>query len=782
MSTACDGLRIVELSSGMAGDIAGMTLADNGAEVIKIEPPAGSPLRADPGFLVWNRGKKSVVLDLSTPADLQRLLDLIARADAFVNDLPPGAADRLGLGADALAALNPGLVAVDISGFGDRGPLRDLPAYEPLLAAKTGRMASTKGWRPGPVYTGAPIASYGAGMLAVQSLLAALHARRDTGKGQRIHASMLQSLVAYDMTGFGAHMAAAQTELVRGVLTLAFMTPKCKDGRYLQMCSRQPHLLRNWFRTMGLESILDEPRYAKMPDVSLPKEEMQGIVDRVQAKMMEKTSEEWLEIHTREDVGSDPFLDPDEYLLCPQMIVNDRVIEIEDPTVGRIKQIGPLVKMSASPSVINQPAPKIGQHTLEILGGLALAKPHPVSHPATSAKRRYPLEGITVIDNAFFYAAPYSATLLAELGARVIKIEPPTGDPTRRNWTTPYLKGMQGKESVILDLKTQEGKEALYKIVAHADIFLHNFRPGVPDDLKIDYATLRTYKPDLIYIYGSCYGSNGPWKQRPGFHSTPSAIGGSGIVDAGLGNPPRDYVFPDPAGALGAATAMMLGLHHRDRTGEGQYLETTMISSGAYLLSGWSLQYPGKPPLLRPDKGQHGLHALHRLYEAKEGWLFLMCPEPAQWVSLAKSLGLDSLVSDPRFATPEGRLQNDQALAEAIGAALRSRGADAWETALLAAGVPAVRADGIDHHTFMVDDPNARALGLAMEDQLPDGTRFWRAAPCYRFSDYETRTSSAQPIGSATANILREFGYTDAQIKDLDAKGVTRLAGQPVKS
>ena len=389
------------------------------------------------------------------------------------------------------------------------------------------------------------------------------------------------------------------------------------------------------------------------------------------------------------------------------------------------------------------------------------------------------LEGIRVIDFGQYIAGPLAAVMLGDQGADVIHVDPPGGP----RWDHPSDAFFnRGKRRVILDLKTPEGKQALYKIVARADIFLHNFRPGVPEDLKIDYPTLRSFKPDLIYIYGSCYGSKGPWKQRPGFHSTPSAIGGAGIVDAGLGNPPRDYVFPDPAGALGAATAMMLGLHHRDRTGEGQYLETTMINSSAYLLSGWTLQYAGKPQMPLPDKGQHGLHALHRLYETKEGWLFLMCPEPAQWVSLVQALGLDYLATDRRFATPEARHQNDAPLADALGAALRRHGASAWATSLLAAGVPAARADGIDHHTFMIDDPHARAMGLSMEDMLPDGTRFWRAAPAYRFSDYETRTTSPQPIGSATASVLREIGYTDRQIEDLHAKGVTRLAGQPVRA
>src|SRR5439155_5087298 len=146
--------------------------------------------------------------------------------------------------------------------------------------------------------------------------------------------------------------------------------------------------------------------------------------------------------------------------------------------------------------------------------------------------------------------APYAMTLLAELGARVIKVEPPTGDPMRRNSASVYTKSTPGKESIVLDLKTPVGLQVLHKLIAKADIYLHNFRPGVPERLKIDYPTLRAINPRLIYMYGSLYGSNGPDRRRPGFHSTPNALAGGGYLESGRGNPPRDRTYPDPIGAL----------------------------------------------------------------------------------------------------------------------------------------------------------------------------------------------------------------------------------------
>jgi crotonobetainyl-CoA:carnitine CoA-transferase CaiB-like acyl-CoA transferase len=770
-------MRVIQISGSMAGDIAGMVLADNGAEVIKVESPDEDPSRAFPGRLVWGRGKKSVVLDLDSPEGRESLVRIARDADGLIEEFGPGRAEQLGIGYQALSSANPGLVYVAISGYGEKGPLRDYPAHEDIVSAKTGRMSSQVGFREGPIFTPAPIASYGAGMLAIQGMLAAIYARKTTGRGQRVSTSLLHALVAYDMSGHNQKMRVADPGTVKGVMVLAFMTPQCKDGRYLQMCSRQPHLFRNWMRTMELERLYDDPVFAKMPDVFLPKEEMDKYADVIQEAMLKKTSDEWLEIHSREDVGSDPFLTPAEFMALPQMIENGRVATVVDPTVGPTTQIGPLVNMSETPSVIGAPAPALGQDTEAVLAGLT-AKNGSKKAPSTNgrASLRYPLEGVTIIDNAFFYAAPFAATLLSEMGARVIKIEPPVGDPTRRNWIGPYTKSMQGKESIILDLKKPEALEVLYKLVAKADIFLHNFRPGVTHKLKTDFDTLIAINPRLIYLYGSCYGSNGPWSHRPGFHSTPSAVAGSGIYESGRGNPPRDRVYPDPAGALGVATAAMLGLTARDRTGKGQYLETTMINSAGYALSHWGLQYEGKPEDPMPDQGQHGYHALHRLYKTEDGWIFLMCPDPGNWETLAKTLGLSGLTADAHFASPEARRVNDGELARLIGEAMTRRSADEIEAALLADGVPAARADGIDHHTFMVDDPQPRENAMSIEDEQPNGERFWRAANCTQFSEMTTKVMSPKNIGWATESVLRELGYDDRAIEELDRNGVTKLA------
>ncbi len=778
MTTALEGLRVLELSTGMASAMAGMLLAEYGAEVIKVEPPGGDPRRGSPAFIVNDRAKKSVVLDLKSADGLEKFKSLVPTADGLIDGLAPGTADRLGIGYNALSAINPRLVYFAITGFGERGPLRDLPGYESIVSAKSGRMASQEGFRAGPIFTPTPTASYGAAMLAVQGMLGALYARQKTGKGQRLHASLLNAMTAYDMGGF-VHQISRNDQAgpVVGVMPLAFMTALCKDRRFIQMASRQPHLFRNWMKTLGLEHLYEDSAFHKMPDLFPSQQDMLALLEMVESKMKERTVEEWLELFTTSDVGGDPFLTTKEFMEHPQTVENGRRSIVLDPTVGETVQIGPMINFSETPAVVGPPAPALGQHTAEVLGALRTNGRTAAQGPASPASLRYPLEGVTIVECAYFYAVPFALTMLAEMGARIIKVEPPEGDPMRRNFASVYTKTMQGKDSVVLNLKSPEGQEIVHKLVAGADIFIHNFRPGTPKRIKIDYRTLSAINPRLVYIYGSCYGSKGPWLHRTGFHSTPNALAGSGIIESGLGNPPRDRHFPDPASALGAAACAMIGLHSRERTGKGQYMETTMLTSMGYALSSWNLEYKDKPQDLMPDQGQHGYHALHRLYETGDGWLFLMCPKEEDWRNLSEALGLASLQTDSRFSAAEERRANDAELARVIEVALGGRSAAQWEQDLLAAGVPAVRADGTSHSDFMLNSSHARENGLAVEDELLAGGPFWRVSNCIEFSELSSRSDSPRPLGWATEDILREIGYTDRQIDDLAEKGVTRAVG-----
>jgi crotonobetainyl-CoA:carnitine CoA-transferase CaiB-like acyl-CoA transferase len=397
---------------------------------------------------------------------------------------------------------------------------------------------------------------------------------------------------------------------------------------------------------------------------------------------------------------------------------------------------------------------------------------------------RRPLEGVTVLECGYFYATPFSSTLLAEAGARVYKVEPNEGDPGRRNWITDYVKAMVGKESIVLDLKTDEGRRLMYELVDRSDVFIHNFRPGTPARLGIDYDTLIARNPRLVYVYGSCFGSNGPWARKAGFHSSPNAISGAGIIEAGDDNNPINRTYADPASALATSTAVTIGLAARERTGRGQYIETVMLTSMAYAVSEWGVSWDGKRDRTI-DRGMHGFHALHRLYPTADGWLYLECHRDDELRALASAIGQPSLADDanarsllaPYVVLDDALRRASNDLADALGRVFATRSADDWQHALAPAGVPAVRADAATHHEFMLHSAQVKDNDIAVETTQDGMPLFWRAGPAIRFSEHATPLDPSDPLGAHTGDVLRELGLSDAEIADLDAKGVTRAKG-----
>ncbi len=776
MTTALEGLRVLELGSGMAAAVAGMVLAENGAEVVKVEPPGGDPDRGRPGFAVWHRAKKSVVLDLADPGDRHRFMDLARGADGVVEAFRPSVAEKLGVDHTALRELNPGLVHTSITGFGETGPWRDLPGYEQIVAARSGRMTSYDGVRAGPVFTPVPIASYGAGMLAATGLMAAVWDRDRTDRGRRVHTSLLHALSVYDMTsGIGnrTHIP-PEPGRVYGIMRVPFMTAPTKDGRFVQMCSRQAHHYRRWLTSLGLEALLDDPELANAPDLWPSEERLAEVVEAIRNAMARRTAAEWMEIFSANDIGGDPFLTPQEFLDSPQCVENGLRQVVTDPEIGPTVQIGPLGRYSDAPSVVGPPAPRLGEHTDEVLKSRTRA-PSPARLPDRPGEPlppdpspRQPLADATILDVGYFYACPFAATLLAEAGARVIKVEPPTGDPGRRNWTTDYVKSMVGKESIVLDLKTPQGLDVLYRLVERADVFLHNFRPGTPERLGIDADTVLARNPRLLYVYASCFGSRGPWARKAGFHSSPNAIAGAGVVEAGDRNPPRNRTYGDPSAALATAAAIMAGLLACRRTGRGQRLETTMLAATAYAVSEWGTQHSGpRAPVV--DSGQYGFHAYQRLYETGDGWLVVDVHRDRE------RRALEAVLEIPLPETPV------PATATQLAEAFREDSAEAWEARLLAAGVPAARADRGNFLHNMLNEPHMRASGVAVEADQDEMGPYWRAGPAIQFSDAPTAgpitTAPALPLGWATSAILGELGLDTDEITHLQDIGVTQPLG-----
>ena len=380
-----------------------------------------------------------------------------------------------------------------------------------------------------------------------------------------------------------------------------------------------------------------------------------------------------------------------------------------------------------------------------------------------------PLADVTILDVGYFYACPFAATLLAEAGARIIKVEPPTGDPGRRNWTTDYVKSQVGKESIVLDLKTPEGLDILYRLVDQADVFLHNFRPGTPERLGIDADSVMARNPRLLYVYASCFGSRGPWAHKAGFHSSPNAIAGAGVVESGDQNPPRNRTYGDPTAALATAAAIMAGVLACRRTGRGQKLETTMLTATAYAVAEWGIQHSG-PEAPAVDSGQFGYHAYQRLYETGDGWLVLDVHRHRELLALEAVVGVEL----PKLPSPELEAQ--------LTSVFSSDSAGAWESRLLAAGVPAAQADRGDFLDNMLNEIHMRKSGVAVEAEQDGLGSYWRAGPTMQFSSASTPLAPALHLGWATTGILGELGIAHEEITRLDDAGVTKPIGHGLPS
>jgi len=775
-----EGTRVVEVAEGMAGPLAGMVLADNGADVVKVEPPEGDWARSSPGFLAWNRGKRSVVCDLDTNEGREVLRALAAEADVLLESLRPDA--RAALDIDGLRREHPGLVVCSITGTGTAvglGEIEALEPYEGVIAAASGHfmghdeLSGAHHAADTPVYIAAPIYSYGAGMLAVQGIAAALLQRHRTGRGEHLWTSLLDGASAatmrlsFERRGDDLvpvrHRGERAALVLRGI-RLSFMTAECSDGTYLQMCARQPHHFRNWLIATGLGALADDERYSGGPTALASMEAIEEVEALLRERMRQRTRAEWLRLFTDEyDVGADPFLTFEEFLEHPQMVANGGSVVVDDPLLGPIREVGPLVRFGATPSRVEASAPPLGAHQAlaEAATRSRQAAPPPARADAVAAvgvpERRGPLAGKTVLEVAYYVAGPLGATLMAELGARVIKLEPLDGDPFRRSGLE-FVHMINGKESIAVDLKTDAGQDVLRRLLARADAVVHNFRPGVPDRLGFGYEAARETNPRVVYLDATSYGRDGPQRHRAAFHSTPNALSGGGILQAGVGNPPVDDSYPDPCAGLAVGVALAMGLLAQETQGIGQRMETAMLRSTAYIHSERLTFHESRsePPVV--DRDQRGLHALYRLYPCREGWVFLAALRPREWEGLARAIGEEGWLRDADLATPEGRRRHDERLATAIAAALATEDAETWSRRLRAAGVPAASAADHSFEEFLV-----AAQQVSAGEHEGFGT-FFTLRPRLRFEGAPTTSGRPAGTGEHTVPLLRELGFDADEI------------------
>jgi crotonobetainyl-CoA:carnitine CoA-transferase CaiB-like acyl-CoA transferase len=791
----CDGLVVIEMGAGsVPASFAGMLLADNGARVIKIEPPEGDRLRTQhpSGFLVWNRGKESVVADLRTEEGRAQVRELAASGDVVLEGFGTGVADGWGLGYEQLADLNGRLVYCSISGFGSRGPYAALPAYEGVVAAKAGvYQLGAFGVRSGPIFVDAPLGSVGAGHMATAGVLAALVAREATGRGQRVEASLLQGFNPLDyfgtMTFQHAQQAAARGEAtsafdgVSGASRYSFFVPT-QDGRWVIFTQMLPHQAHALSSAVGIEHTIDDPRFERQPQFATA-EDAQAWEDALWEAMATQPYDYWEKAFLADpNIAFELARFSEEGLDHEQIRHNGEVVTVTDPALGPVEEIGPLARYSATPSRIDRSAPGLDEH-----GTLELSPKPPAGDGAAP---QHALSGITIVELGYFYAMPYGVTMAGALGARVIKLEGVAGDPMRLAFGAPDVGGektMQGKESLAVDLQTDEGRAIVHEVLRGADVFVNSFRSGVAERMGLDRETLAEVNPRLVYVHAAGYGVDGPYAHRPIYAQVAQAVAGSIGRHGGRWLDPafteslstleaqvvvlprlRGIVDGDSNAALAVLSSIALALYDQRRTGEGQFLSTTMIGGNAVAYADDFLRYADKPPLPVVDEENHGLHALYRLYRAADGtWVFLAAPTDHDWERLVDALGRPESLTDERFATADSRRAADGALVAALEELFATRTATEWEELLVPRRVACVAAYEASHSQFTCTDPVLRETGFVVEVDHPRFGTILRAAPPVVLSETPGRVAPSCLLGEHTTALLAELGYTVEQIDDL---------------
>jgi crotonobetainyl-CoA:carnitine CoA-transferase CaiB-like acyl-CoA transferase len=814
MTAPLDGIRVVDFSRGLAGTLASLMLADYGADVVVIEPPGGSPLRAEPAFPLWFRNKKSVALDLRSASGRHTARTLIERADVVLTAFRLGVVEESALVDDDILRRNPGLIHTCISGFGRRGPYAQIKGYEGVVVAKMGGMAHVTGMapRPGPAFPAVPYASFGAAHAAAQGTLAALYHRQRTGRGQRVDTSLVQGMAAYDpwewflrliCQRFPQGYTAAPPFSERGVpnsgFTFRLLVCLTRDGHWLQFSQTSPHLFRELMEVLGLDWVFADPEWKDAPDF-----DTEGRRERFWEIMLEaarqRTLNEWEAVfRERTNVWAEPFRTVPEALAHPQLQHNGQVLTLDDPHFGSTTQIAPLVLMQQTPATIRSAAPPLDKDGETIL---ARWSPRPEMTRAVAnaeAAPQPPLTGVTILELGLWYAAPYGTALLADLGARVIKIEPLGGEPMRHIMPFPdagAIKVLQGKESVALDLERPEARALLYRIAAKVDLVLASYRGGVAQRLGVDYQSLRKHNPRLVYLNAPGYGVDGPCARKPAFAPTIGAAMGIGLLQAGPSIPRGPNLTleeikrasvrlnwsaqapgnADGCSALGVATALLLGLIARERTGVGQEMLTSMLCTTAYALSEDAVQYSGRPQRRTADLLLYGISALYRLYEAADGWVFLACPQPREWPLLSAALAEEcTLAADERFRTADDRARDDAALAEVLATVFRRHPAQVWEERLTAHDVACVEVAPGPVARAVVEDAITRDAGFLAEVEHPTFGPHLRLAPLAELSLTPGRPRPACLFAADTRSVLHDIGLSDEEIGTLATEGVIGL-------
>ena len=366
-----DGIAVADLTSYIAGSYAAMMLADLGARVTKVESLAGDAFRELPGFFGWNRGKRSVAVDLKKPDGLTIVERLAERSDVLMENMRPGVADRLGVGYERVHALNPRLIYCSVTAFGSTGPYADRPGFDPLLQAMSGVMA-LQGFGGPPQYVRIAVTDYYAASLAAQAVLAALFVRERTGRGQRVETSLLNAAIALQSGNFVDYKG--KQHMFRDNPT--YRLYRAGDGQWFFLaCGNQTFWVK-LCKALGLEPLADDPRFASW---LLRLDHREALLPLLEARFASESRDHWLALLAKHDIPAAPVQTMLDFMDDPAVRHHDMVHGYEHPEVGPMRLMGQPLAFDDTPARDPGPPPTLGQHTNDVLDELGY-NPAAIAH------------------------------------------------------------------------------------------------------------------------------------------------------------------------------------------------------------------------------------------------------------------------------------------------------------------------------------------------------------------------------------------------------------------
>lgn len=757
-----DGIRVVDLTAGVAGAVATMLLADFGASVIRVEPAGGDPLRTSPGWPTWSRGKQSATVDARDDGDLAALAGLIAGADICVTSEVAEQAVSPVAFADLLnQARGQCLIVLRMPPYEGAGsaPWAGGGESAELLSAALGISMRQSSFADVPVDPVYPHLLYEQGLWAAACAVAALVERERSGFGQDVVVSGAHAaLVAGSATFLVDPEATPRPPSGPGGPNACYTRYQCSDGQWLFLGALTAKFQFPALNAIGLAEIIADPRVDGRPEMLLSEDNRGWIREKMTAAFLTRSRDEWLKVLDEAAVPAGPLLRRDDWLDNPQLRETGMRVEVEDPERGAVVMPGVPVVLTASPGGVRAAAPAPGAPARQVPAWPARDAAASGPAPVTAG----PLQGVRVLDLGTILAGPFAGSLLAELGADVIKVEPPAGDPFR---TTGFIYN-RGMRSIAIDLQADAGRYVFYDLVRSADVVIDNYRPGVLQRLRIDFDALHAVNPQVVCLSITGFGEGGPLAAQAGFD--PILQGMSGMMAAQGGDDEPVFLtvaVNDVTAAAMSVLGICLALYHRAAGHEGQRVWTSLDRISAFMQSGELTRFAGRAPARTGGRDFPGPGPLDRLYQTSDGWVRLQA-QPDDIPSL-RELGLLPESASPHDAPAPA--DTDGQLAAALATAFAKSKRDDVVASLTAAGVPVMPARRIAE---LVSGTDADDLALLHRHERASGSPYFVPGRLAGFSRTQLDAALTAPgLGEHTRQLLAEVASDPARTDELIAAG-----------